>query len=235
MIHKILNQSRIPMQTQKLTLHVDKTPIKAILNVPEDAETIVIFSNESGGSRLSPRNNKVAKEFQKAGFATLLYALISEEENSTNSNRTDIDLIKRRLITIILWLKSHRKYEKLKPVLFSLNTGTASALKAASELDGVIKAIISQGGRPDLALKYLGNVTAPTLLIVGELDTHVMDHNRMAYYELHCPKQLVVVPGASHHFEEPGKLEKVGELALKWIEKYVTTASKNHMAESDIA
>lgn len=177
----------------------------------------------------------MAKQFQNAGYATLLCDLLSEEEDSHTFNRFDIDLLSRRLIAIILWLKSHKKYEKLEPVFFGASTGTASALKAASRLDGVVSAIISRGGRPDLVMEYLANVTAPTLLIVGELDMHVLELNKAAYNKLVCPKQLVVVPGASHLFEEPGKSEKVGNVAIQWLNKFVPSGFKKSLAETDAA
>jgi putative phosphoribosyl transferase len=208
------------MNSNTVNIPAGHVHLKGDLTIPVQASSIVIFSHGSGSSRLSPRNIHVARILQQAGHATLLFDLLSEEEDSTAEARFNIDLLTERLIHVIEWLTEKREYNHLVPMIFGASTGAASALRAAAILNDLIWAVVSRGGRPDLTGDILKRVTAPTLLIVGELDFSVLNLNRNALQKMQCEKMLAVIPGASHLFEEPGKLDEVAKLASEWFGKH---------------
>jgi len=191
--------------------------LRGILGIPASPAGIVVFAHGSGSGRLSPRNNFVARVLQDAGMATLLSDLLQEQEESDRTKIFDIDLLADRLLIISQWLVQGEETGGLKLGYFGASTGAAAALQAAAREPANVAAIVSRGGRPDLALQYLGLIAAPTLLIVGGDDEPVIYMNREAYERLPGRKQLVIIPGASHLFEEPGSLERVGELARDWF------------------
>lgn len=188
------------------------------LIIPKGAKGIVIFAHGSGSSRLSPRNNFVAAELRKQGLGTLLFDLLSEKEDTIYENRFDILLLAQRLMLATKWLLAQPEAKNLKLGYFGSSTGSAAALVAASKQKNVC-AIVSRGGRPDLAMSVLGMVKAPTLFIVGGNDDVVIDLNKQAYYNLAAQKDMVIIPGASHLFEEPGTLEEVAKFACKWFKE----------------
>ncbi|MDW5549514.1 dienelactone hydrolase family protein [Methanosarcina sp.] len=208
-----------------------KIPINSImlegnLTIPEGAKGIVVFAHGSGSSRFSYRNRYVAQELQKEGLGTLLFDLLTAEEERidmiTAHLRFDIDLLANRLVSVTNWLFSDPETKNLNIGYFGASTGAAAALIAAKEHANVIKAVVSRGGRPDLAEKALPNVKAPTLLIVGGEDYQVIEMNEWALDRLKVEqKELKIVPGATHLFEEPGTLEQVANLAGEWFKKYL--------------
>ena len=195
------------------------------LKVPAQATGIVLFAHGSGSSRHSPRNQYVASVIRQAGLGTLLFDLLTREEeaidNFTRELRFDINLLAYRLIDATNWLAGRDETGKLRPGYFGASTGGGAALVAAAELGDRVGAVVSRGGRPDLAGEALPHVKAPTLLIVGGFDGPVIRMNEDAYAALQCVKQLEIVPGATHLFEEPGKLEKVASLAANWFVKHL--------------
>lgn len=196
------------------------------LLMPRQAKGLVVFAHGSGSSRHSPRNQYVARIQRNAGLATLLFDLLTLDEEAedliTGRQRFDINLLARRLIGVTDWLQSNVKTRRLRLGYFSASTGAAGALVAAAERAEVVGAVVSRGGRPDLAGPVLDLVKAPTLLIVGGNDFPVIDMNREALEKLKVEKQLVIVPGATHLFEEPGALDSVAELARDWFIKHLT-------------
>ena len=194
------------------------------LVVPPDPRGIIIFAHGSGSSRLSPRNGKVAKQLNDLGFATLLMDLLTETEAADRRNVFDIPLLAERLLEADMWVAAEPELAELPLGLFGASTGAGAALLAASELGARISAVVSRGGRPDLAAPRLSEVTAPTLLIVGGNDLQVLDLNRRALADLRCEKLLRIVPGAGHLFEAPGELEVVTEMAGAWFQHYLTRA-----------
>jgi putative phosphoribosyl transferase len=206
----------------EVMITIDELRLMGNLFIPENAKAIIIFSHGSGSSRFSTRNQNVAKHLQLHGFGTLLLDLLTLEEDKNYKNRFDIELLKERLIAVTLWLKKLPAAKDCSFGYFGASTGAASALKAAADLPDIF-AIVSRGGRPDLAIDDLPRVNAPTLLIVGSLDEQVLKLNLEAYQKLHCEKRLEIVDGASHLFEEPGKLEIVGELALGWFANHISS------------
>jgi len=183
---------------------------------------IVVFAHGSGSSRHSPRNRFVASVLHEAGFATLLFDLLSEWEAVDRRKVFDVEFLADRLIRAADWVRQQPEWGCLPLGLFGASTGSAAALLAASSHPGLVGAIVSRGGRPDLAWNDLPLVRAPTLLIVGSEDTPVVEWNQQAYQQLTCPKELVVIPGAGHLFEEPGALEQVADHARRWFERYLT-------------
>jgi dienelactone hydrolase len=204
-----------------IEIELDGITLKGNLSIPENAIGMVIFSHGSGSSRLSPRNNYVAKVLNENGLATLLFDLLTEEEDRIYENRFNIDLISKRLIDVTRWVQNQKKTKGLSIGYFGASTGAASALKAAAFFDEDINAVVSRGGRPDLALQKLNRVTAPTLLIVGGWDHQVIQLNEKAYQELECKVKLEIIPEASHLFEEPGKLQQVADIASEWFNKWL--------------
>lgn len=205
---------------KEVEIPVNKIILKGELIIPSEAKAIVIFSHGSGSSRFSKRNQLVANYLREKGFGTLLFDLLTEQEDQNYNNRFNIDLLAERLISVTLWLNKLAGLQNFQIGYFGASTGAASALQAAAHLDG-IGAVVSRGGRPDLAMKHLNEVEAATLLIVGSLDTDVLNLNKMAYEELHCEKELLIVEGATHLFEEQGAMDKVSGLAGKWFDKHL--------------
>lgn len=204
----------------------DSVTLDGLLGIPPDARGIVLFAHGSGSSRFSPRNTFVAEALQRAGLATLLMDLLTEEEDRVYEARFDIELLTRRLVAASRWTGETASTRRLSIGYFGASTGAASALNAAAELGRSVHAVVSRGGRPDLADAALPRVQAPTLLIVGGLDEEVLQLNRQAFARLTAHKELAVVPGATHLFEEPGTLERVAELAAGWFGRYLGAAGK---------
>lgn len=205
---------------KEVSIPVGKVILQGELIMPPEAAAIIIFSHGSGSSRFSVRNRMVATHLQKENFGTLLFDLLTGEEDEEYNNRFNIDLLAQRLAGATLWLEE-LAVAKDRPIgYFGASTGAASALKAAALLPQ-IGAVVSRGGRPDLAMDSLRLVKAPTLLIVGGLDRDVLDLNKQAFTQLGGEKKLEVVGGASHLFEETGKMEIVSALAANWFEKYL--------------
>lgn len=204
---------------QLVKIPVDSVTLEGMLVVPAKAEGMVLFAHGSGSSRHSPRNNFVAKVLREAGIGTLLIDLLTEREDAVYKTRFDINLLTDRLTAATKWLREQPQTKKLKIGYFGASTGAAAALESAA-LDPKIAAVVSRGGRPDMAGPVLGRVKAPTLLIVGGNDDVVIELNRQAYALLRGKKELVIVPGATHLFEEPGTLEEVARLAAVWFKRY---------------
>ena len=194
--------------------------LPGILTVPPAAVGLVVFAHGSGSSRLSPRNAFMAEIIQAEGMGTLLFDLLTEEEDLIYDNRFDIDLIANRLLAATDWLLERPEAKDLSLGYFGASTGAAAALKAAVH-EPHVRAIVSRGGRPDLALDVLPRIRAATLLVVGSLDTIVIDLNRHAYNRLQCEKRMEIVPGASHLFEEPGTLDVAAHLAATWFKEHL--------------
>lgn len=211
--------------TQVVTIKTDTVALDGNLMIPEGATGIVLFAHGSGSSRHSPRNRYVAEELNTAGLATLLFDLLTSEEEvidqRTRHLRFDIGLLADRLVKTTGWLQELPETRSLNVGYFGASTGSAAALVAAAERPDPIKAIVSRGGRPDLAGSILTRLQVPTLLIVGGRDAPVLDLNRKAYQYLSGDKRLDVVPGATHLFEEPGALEQVATLATEWFQTYL--------------
>jgi putative phosphoribosyl transferase len=198
------------------------------LRLPQGARGVVLFAHGSGSSRHSPRNRYVAALLNEARLGTLLLDLLTPDEEAidvrTAQLRFDIGLLAERLIGATDWLTEQPETRPLRIGYFGASTGAAAALVAAAERPGVVGAVVSRGGRPDLAGPALAHVRAPTLLIVGGQDVPVIEVNRQALAALRSPKQLVIIPGATHLFEEPGALEQVAQLAREWFERYLVQA-----------
>ena len=210
------------MKKFDLDIPLSLVTLKGNLVIPENATGIVVFSHGSGSSRFSSRNRMVAELIQKQNIATFMFDLLTEEEDRIYESRFNIDLIANRLIETTQWLMENEDTKSLAIGYFGASTGAASALRAAAYFKETIKAVVSRGGRPDLTITELPQVTAPTLLIVGSLDTPVITMNKMAYDKLESIKDMKIVEGATHLFEEPGKLLKVADLAIDWYKKYLT-------------
>jgi pimeloyl-ACP methyl ester carboxylesterase len=193
----------------------------ATLVVPRDANSIIVFVHGSGSSRFSPRNNFVAEVLRSHGFGVLLMDLLTAMEEESAKKRFDIDLLTHRLVSAREWLKVQEGLSHLKTGLFGASTGSAAALKLAALLGKDIGAVVSRGGRPDLAEEELPKVVSPTLLIVGGNDPAVLELNEMAFSRMQSVKKLEIVPGATHLFEEPGTLEQVAYLAKDWFARYL--------------
>jgi putative phosphoribosyl transferase len=208
--------------TQQLVqIPADTATLEGELILPPGASGVVAFAHGSGSSRHSPRNTFVAGVLQAAGLGTLLFDLLTRAEDTDYETRFDIALLTRRLIAATLWLQQQPQTKTLALGYFGASTGAAAALQAAAALGSAIQAVVSRGGRPDLAGSALAQVWAPTLLLVGGEDHGVIELNRRAYAQLPGPKQLVLVPGATHLFEEPGTLEEVARLAAQWFVQYL--------------
>jgi putative phosphoribosyl transferase len=202
----------------------DAVRLEGELVIPEGAALIVLFAHGSGSSRLSPRNQFVARTLQAAGIGTLLFDLLTEEEAADRENVFDIDFLAHRLGDATRWLRARPDGAKYALGYFGASTGAAAALIAAAQQPAIC-AVVSRGGRPDLALRHLADVAAPTLLIVGGRDYGVIELNEKAYRLLHCEKSLKIVPGATHLFEEPGTLEQVAQLASEWFARHASRRS----------
>lgn len=204
---------------KQLMIPVGKTSLSASLVVPEFAEAIVVFAHGSGSNLKSDRNRMMASALHDQHIGTLLFNLLSPEEASDYSNRFNIDLLAERLIAVTHWVKE--QYPAIHFFgLFGSSTGAAAAIKAASKLD-YINALVSRGGRPDLAEESLCKLRIPVLLIVGSEDAEVILLNRKAYDKMSCIRHLEIIEGASHLFEEPGTMEQVIAIAAKWFRRYL--------------
>lgn len=198
------------------------------LTIPEGSAALVVFAHGSGSGRKSPRGRKVAAELHKAGIGTLLVDLLTAEEARedaiTAELRFDIRLLASRVVDSIAWLTQYPQTRMMLLGCYGASTGAAAALVGAARRPDAVKAVVSRGGRPDLAAGVLGEVCAPTLLIVGENDPEVLELNRKAAQELRTTTRIEVIPGASHLFEEPGALEQVARLTREWFEQYLVEA-----------
>ena len=210
---------------EDVRIAMEPITLEGNLAVPLDARGIVVFAHGSGSSRFSPRNRFVSTYLQSEGLATLLCDLLTREEEEidrhTGSLRFDIDLLAGRLSGITRWVVSQQETRHLAVGYFGASTGAAAALIAETLNPGVVHAVVSRGGRPDLAGQALGQVQAPTLLIVGGNDHQVISINRQALELLTAKKQMVIVPGATHLFEEPGALQAVARFSSQWFRKYL--------------
>jgi dienelactone hydrolase len=205
----------------RVSVPVDSVTIEGELIVPADAKGVVLFAHGSGSSRHSPRNKFVAQVLRKEGLGTLLIDLLTPKEDETYRTRFDIDLLTSRLTAATKWLMKQPQTKNLSIGYFGASTGAAAALQAAAQLGGAIRAVVSRGGRPDLAWSALSRVQSPTLLIVGGFDDAVIPLNQQAYDQLKAKKEMAIIPGATHLFEEPGALEKVAELAADWFLRHL--------------
>lgn len=206
---------------QDVIIENEDIKLLGILAVHPDSKGLVIFAHGSGSGRLSPRNTFVAGELQKNNLGTLLMDLLTEEEEQDRSNVFDIELLANRLVLATQWYQQNFNSLTQKIAYFGASTGGGAALVAAAKEPQTIKAVVSRGGRPDLAGSYLSKVKAPTLLLVGGDDTVVIELNRDAYEKLNCEKKLKIIPGATHLFEEPGTLEEVTRSATQWFLKHL--------------
>jgi dienelactone hydrolase len=222
--HTIINDIELPLRIDVGGLRLD-----ADLVIPHDARGIVLFAHGSGSSRFSPRNRFVAERLQQTGLATVLMDLLTEEEEKvdirTRQFRFDIDRLARRLHGATEWLREQRDTKELNVGYFGASTGAAAALIAASELPETVRAVVSRGGRPDLAGGALPRVRAATLLIVGGEDFEVIELNREALERMSSERRLEIVPHATHLFEEPGTLETVADLAAGWFRRHLDGTS----------
>ena len=209
---------------QQVKIRAGESLLEGLLTFPSQARAGVIFAHGSGSSRLSPRNRFVAEILVKAGFATLLFDLLTPEEDRDYENRFNIALLTDRLRAATRWLRTRTQTSGLSLGYFGASTGSASALRVASEPGAGIKAVVSRGGRPDLAGDALSRVHAPVLLIVGGRDHLVIDLNRQAAGLLGGEKEVAIVPGATHLFEEPGALDEVARLATRWFTRHLLQA-----------
>ena len=221
--------SGVAIEHAAVAIPVGSIDLEGDLSIPTAAKGTVLFAHGSGSSRRSPRNRFVADLLNESGLATLLMDLLTEDEQQVDLQtahlRFDIPLLAKRLAAITEWLARHPEAAKLKIGHFGASTGAAAALVAAAQLPQLVRAVVSRGGRPDLAGAVLGRVEAPTLLIVGGADSVVLDLNQRAMSLMHCDKALKVVPGATHLFEEPGALQKVAELARDWFVEKLGSSS----------
>ncbi len=206
---------------QSVKIPADSVVLEGELALPRGAEAVVIFAHGSGSSRHSPRNKYVAEVINDAAIGTLLFDLLTREEDTDYENRFDIDLLTARLKAATSWLGEQKRTEKLHIGYFGASTGAAAALWAAAEIGPLIEAVVSRGGRPDLAAHALNRVQSPTLLIVGGDDDIVIRLNQEAYQLIKAEKRLSIVPGATHLFEEPGTLEEAARLATEWFKTYL--------------
>jgi predicted alpha/beta-hydrolase family hydrolase len=206
---------------REVLIPAGRVRLEGELSIPGEAAGIVLFAHGSGSSRHSPRNKYVAWKLEEGGMATLLFDLLTlqeeEEDRYTGHFRFDISLLAKRLVAATDWIRNQPEAEDLRIGYFGSSTGAAAALIAAAEMEEKVSVIVSRGGRPDLAGSALALVKAPTLLIVGGLDEAVINLNWGAYSQLHCEKELKIVEGATHLFEEEGALERVAEFATEWF------------------
>lgn len=209
----------------QITITGDGVILDGILRIPDHATGVVAFAHGSGSGRFSPRNQYVARVLETGGFATLLLDLLTPDESDDRRKVFNIDLLADRLLLARTWLGTHPSTSELRAGYFGASTGAAAALQAAARSPQAVGAVVSRGGRPDLAGPYLSRVIAPTLLLVGGDDGPVIDMNQEALAQLTCTKQLTIIPGAGHLFEEPGTLEHVAREARHWFQQYLPPAS----------
>lgn len=216
---------------EELSFDLDDVRLAGSLGLPEPSRGLVLFAHGSASSRLSPRNRAVAQALGGAGFATLLFDLLDEHEAQLREEVFDVRLLAGRLAMLTSWALSQPRLQSLPIGYFGASTGAAAALVAAAELGDRVGAVVSRGGRPDLAGDRLGGVVSPTMLIVGSLDAGVLELNRQSAELLRCRHELAVIDGAGHLFEEPGALGQVSELAIGWFRRYLTSKPNGAMAE----
>lgn len=225
-----MDNRTLKTQEHPASITLGNIALEGSLFSPPRARGVVIFAHGSGSSRFSPRNREVAEVLTSAGFAALLFDLLTDTEEVAEQEggmlRFDIALLAERLVAATQWVVENRPTHGLDIGYFGASTGAAAALVAAAGLPDLVKAVVSRGGRPDLAGHALARVRASTLLIVGGNDHPVIEMNREALDQLQCTKRMEIVPGASHLFEEPGRLEQVGELARDWFERYLAGEPK---------
>ena len=206
------------------TVHIpaDQVELDGELILPPSAKGVVAFAHGSGSSRFSPRNTYVAEVLQQRGIGTLLFDLLTREEDQDYAARFDITLLTQRLLAATVWLQGNPKTQTLKLGYFGASTGAAAALQAAAKMENKIAAVVSRGGRPDLAGETaLGHVSAPTLLIVGGADYGVIELNQQSYALMNCEKELTLIPGATHLFEEAGTLQQAARNAADWFARHL--------------
>jgi putative phosphoribosyl transferase len=220
-------QHQTAIATQDVEIRDGRHKLNGTLAIPAGARGLVVFSHGSGSSRFSPRNRFVAEALQQADLATLLIDLLEEQEEQDRRNVFDIDLLSSRLQGVADWLSREPNTAGLRVGYFGASTGAASALVAAAKQPARIAAVVSRGGRPDLAREYFPRVKAPTLLIVGGDDDVVVQLNEDALSQLTCTKEMVVISGASHLFPEPGALEEVARLATDWFVRHLLKPGKS--------
>jgi putative phosphoribosyl transferase len=219
------------MQNELIRIQAGSAQIEGMLEMPEYPVGIVLFAHGSGSSRQSPRNNYVAGELRKAQIGTLLMDLLTPQEDRNYETRFDISLLSRRLGAAMDRLEQYDTIKSLPVGLFGASTGAAAAMEVAAERGAEITAVVSRGGRPDMAGRHaLEKVRAPTLFIVGGFDDAVIELNQIAYDILHCEKQFEIIPGATHLFEESGKLETVAALATEWFAHYMARPFRDFRA-----
>lgn len=222
-------------KTGEVRIAAGSVVLSGELLVPPEATGIVLFAHGSGSSRFSPRNQSVARVIREAGVGTVLFDLLTREEEAidmlTRRLRFDISLLARRLVDVTNWLAREPATSRLRPGYFGSSTGGGAALVAAAALGEKVGAVVSRGGRPDLAGDALPLVQAPTLLIVGGLDYQVIEMNQEALAKLQCEKRLEIVPGATHLFEEPGTLAQVAHLAADWFREYLQNGFRGRQAK----
>ncbi len=209
------------LSKQHVGIPAGSVTLEGDLILPQATRAAVIFAHGSGSSRQSPRNRYVASVVQNAGIKTLLFDLLTQKEDAVYQTRFNIDLLTDRLKAATLWLRDLPEATNLRFGYFGASTGTASALRAASDLGTIINAVVSRGGRPDLAEQALERVASPVLLIVGGHDHLVIELNQRAYSRINAEKRLEIVPGATHLFEEPGTLEEAARLATAWFARHL--------------
>jgi len=207
--------------------------LEGALGVPASARGLVLFAHGSGSSRHSPRNNFVAKTLRKAGLATLLFDLLTRDEDLNYDTRFDIPLLTERLVAATRWALEAEAVKGLPVGYFGASTGAAAAINASVIMGSAVTALVSRGGRPDMSDDYLARVTAPTLLIVGSADGVVLELNKAAAEKIKAEKEVAVVPGATHLFEEPGALEDVARLATDWFVRHLGEKTKAGAGGSD--
>jgi len=211
------------MLRKNVTIPAGHAALEGELVLPQDARAVVLFAHGSGSSRFSPRNTYVASVLQDAGIGTLLFDLLTREEDRDYETRFDIALLTRRLLDATAWVTQNPTTQSFHIGYFGASTGAAAALQAAAEMGKKISAVVSRGGRPDLAgVPALNQVGSPTLLIVGGEDYGVIELNQAAYEQLSCEKELTIIPGATHLFEEPGTLEQAAKAAASWFKRCLT-------------
>ncbi len=208
--------------------------LKGILGMPEGAKGIVIFAHGSGSGRLSSRNQFVASELQKAQLGTLLMDLLTDDEESNRSNVFDMELLSRRLNIAKKWVLEQKPYQMMSVAFFGASTGGGAALIAAAQDPRRVFAVVSRGGRPDLAKDYLPKVKVPSLLIVGGQDGEVIQLNEIAFKQMKCAKEMKIVAGATHLFEEPGALEQVAKLASDWFTRHLPKTIWNLLQDNQV-
>lgn len=215
---------------KSITLMLEKVNLYGLIDMPNECQGLVVFVHGSGSSRFSSRNQYVANVLSEKNIATLLFDLLTEEEEKvdlyTRKFRFDIPLLTSRLDEVTRWIEVQEKFKHLNIGYFGSSTGAAAALISASHNPNIIKAVVSRGGRPDLAKESLEDVKAPTLLLVGGLDRQVIELNRLSQERLHNINEIDIIEGATHLFEEPGKLEIVANKAANWFEKYLLRQTK---------